>query len=661
MRKKQNIKLTLPLMGIAAMFLALFAMPSTAEAQGNSVVYVNSTNATNHSGDGTINNPYNLFNDAIEGVTDGGTIYILADGALINDLGSNDAPFVIGKQISVKPAPGIPDATLNSRAGGIILGKDVTFENIALNVTNNNHSQIFANGHHLTLKNVTYVANTCLVDLVAGGLYSATNQSVIGTTPGNHGQITVIGKKCQLGDIYAGSVYGIFNGNTTITLQDTSTSSIGGIYACGAEGSSSLSPDAARYPVSEKVSITLNNAPIRTIDGAGSNRTEVSLHTENLVSSCSYTNIDKLTVTSGTFQPSTLSAPSNRKLSTVVSTGSTLDLTSIGNLTLENFSGGGALILGQNSLLTITGEVTGTTSFFSAKKNYDGTSGIVTENHVYIKTAPTSTGIFTFTPTQSPAQKDLKLEKQPNGDWKIVKPSSGNPTVTFTYASSDLSMGDIDNESETIDSITGIPIGSEAVPYDGYYFVNWTKDGTVVSEEPYFVPKKEGTAYTGGDYIAHFAEGAAPETPDPEPPEPEQPENPDPETPDVPDSGNTKPGSTDPVTPAPPAKPKPSAPSVTAPQPVKVSLFAPKVSVKKGKKYAVIKYKKVKNAHGYEIYRSTKKKSGYKKITDTKKTSYKNKKLKSKKKYYYKVRAYRIVNGKKYYSSYSSVKSVKVK
>lgn len=69
----------------------------------------------------------------------------------------------------------------------------------------------------------------------------------------------------------------------------------------------------------------------------------------------------------------------------------------------------------------------------------------------------------------------------------------------------------------------------------------------------------------------------------------------------------------------------------------------------------------MKNAHGYEIYRSTKKKSGYKKITDTKKTSYKNKKLKSKKKYYYKVRAYRIVNGKKYYSSYSSVKSVKVK
>lgn len=696
MKKKRNIKLTLPLMGIAAMLLALFAIPSTAEAQGKSEVYVNSNNATGHSGDGTITNPYNLFNDAVEGVSDGGTIYVLEKGAMINDLGSNDAPFVIGKQISVKPAPGISDATLNSRAGGIILGKDVTFENIALNVTNNNHSQIFANGHHLTLKNVTYVANTRLVDLVAGGLYSA-DQSVIGTAPGNHGQITVEGKSCQFGDIYAGSINGRFDGSTTITLQDTSTTSIDKIFACGAEDSSTLSPDAARYPVSEKVSITLNNAPIRTIDGAGAYRTEVSLHTENLVSSCSYTNINKITVTSGTFQPSTLSAPSNRKLSAVVSTNGTLDLTSIGDLTLENFSGGGALILGQSSLLTITGEVTGTTSFFSVRKNSDGTSGVVTENHVYIKTAPTSSDSFTFKPTPSPAQKNLKLEMQSNGDWKIVKPSSGQ-LVTFTYASNDSSMGYVEYEDEIIDPIYDEPFGSEAIPWDGYHFVKWTKDGITVSTESCFIPQKSGNTYTGGNYIAHFAEGDAPDTPDPGNPDPDNPDpgnpdpsdpdpgnpdsgnpdpgnpdpgnpgpenpdpsDPDPENPDLPGSGDTDPGDSNPVTPTPPVSPKPTAPAVTAPHPVKVSLSTPKVTLKSGKKYAVIKYKKVKNAHGYEIYRSTKKKSGYKKITNTKKTSYKNKKLKSKKKYYYKVRAYRTVNGKKYYSSYSAIKSVKVK
>lgn len=605
MRKKQNIKLTLPLMGIAAMFLALFAMPSTVSAQEQSEVYVTTTQGLGVvSGNGSKASPYNRFEDAVTNVANNGTIYILsAQSAVINEQSGN-LPFIIDKHVTIEPAPDSEKATLTSRAAGIVLGADVTFKNIELNVINGYHDQIFANGHHLTLSNVTRTNGSRLVDLVAGSLYSARQQPAVNVLPGNHGQITVQGN-CQFGNIYAGSINDSFYGSASITLQNVKSSSVGEIYASGAKEAvfngedwfgnvepPAPVPDAELYTVDGKVSVLLDKSPVRTIDGAGADTTEISISTENLVSSCSYTNIDKITVTSGTFQPSTLSAPSNRKLSAVVSTNGTLDLTSIGNLTLENFSGGGALILGQNSLLTITGEVTGTTSFFSAKKNYDGTSGIVTENHVYIKTAPASTGIFTFTPTQSPAQKDLKLEKQPNGDWKIVKPSSGNPTVTFTYASSDLSMGDVDNESETIDSITGSPIGSEAVPYDGYYFVNWTKDGTVVSEEPYFVPKKEGTAYTGGDYIAHFAEGDAPETPDPENPEPEQPENPDPETPDVPDSGNTKPGSTDPSTPAPPAKPKPSAPSVTAPQPVKVSLFAPKVSVKKGKKYAVIKYKK---------------------------------------------------------------------
>ena len=38
-----------------------------------------------------------------------------------------------------------------------------------------------------------------------------------------------------------------------------------------------------------------------------------------------------------------------------------------------------------------------------------------------------------------------------------------------------------------------------------------------------------------------------------------------------------------------------------------------------------------------------------------------NKKLKKGKRYYFKVRAYRTVNGKKVYSSYSAVKSVRVK
>lgn len=58
------------------------------------------------------------------------------------------------------------------------------------------------------------------------------------------------------------------------------------------------------------------------------------------------------------------------------------------------------------------------------------------------------------------------------------------------------------------------------------------------------------------------------------------------------------------------------------------------------------------------VYQSTKKGSGYNKVKTIKKgntVSYTTKKLKKNKKYYYKVRAYRTVNGKKVYGAYSSV------
>ena len=91
------------------------------------------------------------------------------------------------------------------------------------------------------------------------------------------------------------------------------------------------------------------------------------------------------------------------------------------------------------------------------------------------------------------------------------------------------------------------------------------------------------------------------------------------------------------------------------------------VSVKKvkaGKKQAVLSWKKLSGANGYEIVRSTKKSKGYKKvktITSAATVKYTDKKLKSNQIYYYKVRGYRKVNGKKVYSPYSTPKKVKVK
>lgn len=93
-----------------------------------------------------------------------------------------------------------------------------------------------------------------------------------------------------------------------------------------------------------------------------------------------------------------------------------------------------------------------------------------------------------------------------------------------------------------------------------------------------------------------------------------------------------------------------------------------KTSIKKlgkGKKKFTVTWAKISGVKGYQIQYSTDKKfkKNNKSVTVTKQKTTKAtvKKLKSKKKYYVRVRTYKTVNGKKIYSSWSKVKSVKTK
>lgn len=87
-------------------------------------------------------------------------------------------------------------------------------------------------------------------------------------------------------------------------------------------------------------------------------------------------------------------------------------------------------------------------------------------------------------------------------------------------------------------------------------------------------------------------------------------------------------------------------------------------SVKAGKKKATITWKRQSGISGYEVLMSTKKNSGYKTVKIIKKAStvkYTKTGLKKGKTYYFKVRTYKTVNGKKVYGSNSNIKSVKIR
>ncbi len=88
---------------------------------------------------------------------------------------------------------------------------------------------------------------------------------------------------------------------------------------------------------------------------------------------------------------------------------------------------------------------------------------------------------------------------------------------------------------------------------------------------------------------------------------------------------------------------------------------APVLRVKASKGKITAKWSKVRGATKYQLYRASKKKGKYYKWRQTVKTRYTDWKVKKGKTYYYKARAYRVVKGKKIYSTFSPVKTIRAK
>ena len=92
--------------------------------------------------------------------------------------------------------------------------------------------------------------------------------------------------------------------------------------------------------------------------------------------------------------------------------------------------------------------------------------------------------------------------------------------------------------------------------------------------------------------------------------------------------------------------------------------MTPSIKLSTGSKKIKVSWNKISGSTGYEVYRATSKSGKYSKIKTVTKgstLSYTNIKLSKGKTYYYKVKAYKTVDGKKVYSSYSSVKYAKAK
>lgn len=390
-----------------------------------------------HSGDGSYGNPYNLFEDAYAAAGNGDEISILGSGAFLNAEAAE--PFIFDKSVTVNGNGN----TFSNRKGGFILNTDVTFKNITLRFSNRLHDAIFANGHKLVLENVMCDSGFRYVDIFGGSLYE--NGKNMGNHPGSEAQILITGGGTNLGNIYAGSMNGTYDGKTQIVLAHVSGTQNGEIYASGAiepyvnqdDWFSTQEPDPpaadGQYTVSGDVEISLTGSDTKQVYGVSENhagKTFLTIDTDQ-----SYTGIPgiskvgNLTVKGGgTFAPAALDSCTVR-----LEGASAIDLSQMETPQVHSIvsadSAGNRLILGKEQKLNVTDTITGALTF-ETLNGRNGKSGIAEYGHTYLELGRAADTAVSFTPTDGQAGMTLERTSSGNGEiWKTSELSGNEPVA----------------------------------------------------------------------------------------------------------------------------------------------------------------------------------------------------------------------------------------
>lgn len=480
------------LKNILILILCIVLCPPIVMAVSDNTVYTEFTGGNSSStGNGTEQSPYNLFEDALNAVEDGGTICVGEKGAFVNS--SDDKPLVINKNVTItSKSDTAPEISI--RKAGVVLS-----------LVNGNHALIAANGYTLTLDNVTYFQNTREVHIVGGTLYDKNGVS-LSPTAGEKSKIVLNGNKTHFGNIYAGSINGSFDKDVEIDINGVTGKNIGKVYSCGAKegyynSDNFLDPnneptaptaDSAVYGVTGNVNINLNNSPICEIDGdCGSGRANVSVVTEYQYSSA-LKNIGLLTIDSGMLELIEINDDVNVK----INSNGILNMSNLGECSVNDFYGGGTLVLAKGGLLTVNGTLSGVTEFQTS--GGVNSSGIAEYDRLYIKTSK-GDGSFTFNPYAT--QSDMTLDKTVGGFKTSTKTKEAVVLKSFGITGSEFN----DTSLEVNQGYFDIPIETE-FESSGFCDISMVPLVYTVSYNGETYGPRNSTVTEDGNYEGDFAE-----------------------------------------------------------------------------------------------------------------------------------------------------------
>lgn len=473
------------------------------------------------------------------------TINITAD-IIIPTSSQKDDALVIGgggKELAITSKTG----KITLRPSGLVLGGDVTFRDIELEFANPVRNAIVANGHALTLENVTS-AGAYNISLFCGGItdYCGGNQAEI-PAPGNAGHITVRGKN-NLGNIYAGSLSDVvdgvsdapndYTGAAVVTLEP-GADGMGDIYAHGARenragGSfNDMIADASQYKATGGVTVNLSNNPANVYGATGGSR-NAAVNFTDAGNGYQYSPLLQ-DIGSLSLRPGSTSASLSLKAGSSFSPGASvsvpektrLDFGKMpeNNITVGSLDGGGILVLGASQKLTIDGGVTGTTKIAVGDVNFDETlsTGTVTVGQAYLMAAKAAENSFLLLP---PNGKDLMFQKEADGSWIAAEGGTTSDPKVASFGLGDVSVAsgvaeallpvtaedgngqNIAQELVLMDGIT-VSVNGTTAPYDQdtntyvsdtglalFFDYNEAGDGSVLVVEPSSAAEIPDGAYT---------------------------------------------------------------------------------------------------------------------------------------------------------------------
>ena len=315
------------------------------------------------------------------------------------------------------------------------MNADLTLRDVSLSFTNSIRNAIIANGHTLTLENVTCSSPGLSVNLFCGRLIPSSFETFPLPAPGTGGKIVISGStnlqgSADVGEngIYAGNLCmggmdanhngpddngepNVFSGNPTIEILGGSPQTLGNIYACGAQqripvgalGGKNTYPDSEHYTVAGTVRVS---GKLPCVIGAGASAVEaVYLSDNQYLAEQTMTGLSSLHVEKGNLALTQGSSFRGPGADLSISGGAILNLADLtagvedGVLTIGSLSGDGSLALGQSQTLSITGAVTGTTSIGIGGIFNGASSSSPIQGHTYIRAPSPPSPPSPFCPT----------------------------------------------------------------------------------------------------------------------------------------------------------------------------------------------------------------------------------------------------------------------